>query len=201
MEGKMNLIIGWINFGILILSTLLLTYFYIRSAFPASLEKMIGPAAYPRCGRDRALASTFEVITLLNYVAYKFFPLPVPLPEVFPWSGWISDLIAVLIGLPSLSLLLIGIRHAGEEAVHPIKGQILFRGIYKKIRHPQAVGEVFLWWVLAFALNSPFLVLFSFVYIPLFILYCFAEEMDLVWRLGEDYVDYAKHTGAFWPKK
>ncbi|MBA7645814.1 hypothetical protein ES703_53573 [subsurface metagenome] len=37
---------------------------------------------------------------------------------------------------------------------------------YILYRHPQAVGELPFWWVLAFLLHSPFLVLFSLVWIP-----------------------------------
>jgi protein-S-isoprenylcysteine O-methyltransferase Ste14 len=69
------------------------------------------------------------------------------------------------------------------------------------MRHPQAVGEVFLWWVMAFLANSPFLVIFSFVYIPIFVMMCWAEEQDLLLRYGEEYAAYCRRTGAFWPKR
>jgi methanethiol S-methyltransferase len=39
----------------------------------------------------------------------------------------------------------------------------MYHGIYRRIRHPQAAGEVWFWWVFAFLLNSPFLALFSFI--------------------------------------
>ena len=65
---------------------------------------------------------------------------------------------------------------------------------------PQAVGEVFLWWVIAFLLHSPFLALLSFIYIPIFMMTCFAEEQDLLWRYGDNYVEYYQRTGAFFQK-
>jgi methanethiol S-methyltransferase len=68
------------------------------------------------------------------------------------------------------------------------------------IRHPQAVEEVMLWWVLAFLLNLPFLVLFSFVYLPVWIYMCVAEERDLVIRYGEAYEMYRSQTGFWFPK-
>lgn len=194
--------IAWVNLGSLILASLLFLYYYMRSVSPATLEKMIGLEAYVRCGRDRIIASLFEMLILINYVIYFFFyyPLPVPLPEKFPWNWWISALIAMAIGIPATILMLAGLKDAGEEALRPKKEHKMYVGIYTRIRHPQAAGEVFLWWFFAFLLNSPFLVLFSFVYIPIFIMLCFTEEQDLLWRYGDAYVEYCKHTGAFWPK-
>ncbi len=193
--------IAWINLASLIFSSLFFLYFYVRSVSPATLEKILGPRAWARCGRHRIVASIFEMLILINYVIYFFHPLPVPLPERFPWDWWISFLIAFAIGIPSITLMVAGLKDAGEEALRPRKEHSMYGGIYSKIRHPQAAGEVFLWWVFAFFLNSPFLVLFSFIYIPIFIMLCFAEEQDLLWRYGDAYVEYCKHTGAFWPRK
>jgi protein-S-isoprenylcysteine O-methyltransferase Ste14 len=193
--------IAWLNFAVLIFASLLFLYFYVRSVSPATLEKVLGPDAYARCGRDRIIASGFELVILANYVIYYFYPLPTPLLEKFPWAWWVSALIAVVIAIPSGTLMGIGLKDAGEEALFPKKEHTLYSGIYTKIRHPQAVGEVCLWWVFAFLLNSPFLALFSFIYIPIFILMCFAEEQDLLWRYGEAYGGYCQHTGAFWPKR
>lgn len=193
--------IAWINFAVLLLASLLFLYFYIRSASPATLEKVLGPSAYARCGSDRIIASVFELIIVINYVIYYYYPLPTPLPDKFPWLWWLSAVIAAAIGIPALILMTIGLKHAGEEALRPKKEHTMYGGIYTKIRHPQAIGEVFLWWVIAFLLHSPFLTLFSFIYIPIFIMLCFAEEQDLLWRYGDAYAEYCKQTGAFWPKK
>jgi len=192
---------AWINFAVLLFASLFLLLYYERSARPATLEKVLGPKAYSDCGRDRIIASIFELIIVINYVIYYFYPLPTPLPEKFPWAWWISAVIAVVIGIPALTLMLIGVRDAGEEALRPKKEHTMYAGIYAKLRHPEAVGEVFLWWVIAFLLHSPFLALFSFIYIPIFIMMCFAEEQDLLWRYGDNYVEYYKRTGAFFPKR
>jgi protein-S-isoprenylcysteine O-methyltransferase Ste14 len=191
---------AWINFAVLLFASLFFLYYYERSARPATLEKVIGPGAYACCGRDRIIASIFELIIVINYVIYYFYPLHTPLPEKFPWAWWISAVIAIAICIPSLTLMLIGVRDAGEEAMRPKKEHSMYGGIYAKLRHPQAVGEVFLWWVIAFLLNSPFLALFSFIYIPIFMMMCYAEEQDLLWRYGDNYVEYYKRTGAFFPK-
>jgi protein-S-isoprenylcysteine O-methyltransferase Ste14 len=193
--------LAWINLTVLIMASLLFLYYYVLSVSPAALEKLIGPDAYARCGRYRVIAVTFELITVGCYVVYWFYPLPVPLPERFPWPYYVSAILAVAILLPALTLMTVGMLHAGEEAVRPKKEHELYGGIYKRIRHPQAAGEVFLWWVIAFLLNSPFLAIFSFIYVPIFLLMCWAEEQDLVLRYGDRYVAYWRRTGAFFPRK
>ncbi len=192
---------AWINFAILLLASLLFLYYYIRSVSPATLEKVLGEGAYQRCARDRIIASVFEVVILINFIIYFFYPLPVPLPRVFPWAWWISVLIGLAIALPAGLLMGIGLRDAGEEALRPKKEHSMYSGIYTRIRHPQAVGEVCFWWVFAFLLNSPFLAILSFIYIPIFLIMCLAEEQDLLWRYGDAYAEYCRHTGAFWPKR
>jgi protein-S-isoprenylcysteine O-methyltransferase Ste14 len=194
------MVIAWVNFAVLIFSTLFFLYFYILSVSPAALECLTGPGAYERCGRYRVVAMVFEFITIVNYIVYYFFPLPTPLPERFSWTYWLSVAIGLMIALPAGSLMVIGMVQAGEEAARPRKEHQMYSGIYEKIRHPQAAGEVFLWWAIAFFLHSPFLVLFSFVYLPVFLLLCWAEEHDLVLRFGDAYIEYYRRTGAFWPK-
>lgn len=193
--------IAWINFAVLVASTLLTLYFYVRSVGPAALEKKIGPAAYARCTRYRFVASGFMGIATANYVIYFFYPLPLPLPQSFPWPWWVSALIAVVIALPSGYLLWRGMRDAGEETMIVKAEHTLYGGIYQKIRHPQALGEMPLWWVIAFLLHSPFLVLYSTVWIPVFVVMCWAEERDLVIRYGQAYEEYRERTGFLIPKR
>ena len=45
--------IAWINLCVLVVSTVLTLYFYVKSASPAALEKRIGEQAYARCTRYR----------------------------------------------------------------------------------------------------------------------------------------------------
>ena len=77
----------------------------------------------------------------------------------------------------------------------------MYGGIYQRIRHPQAVAELVLWWVIAFLLHSPFLVLITFLYIPVWYFFCLAEEKDLRIRYGSPYEEYCKKVGFWIPKR
>jgi protein-S-isoprenylcysteine O-methyltransferase Ste14 len=195
------MMIAWINVAVMIVSTLLTMYFYVKSVGPAALEKKIGSAAYPACARYRSISGIFMGIACVNYVVYLFYPLPVSLARTFPWPWWVSALIAVSIAIPSAYLFGRGVRDAGEETMTPRKEHVLYEGIYDKIRHPQALGEMPFWWVIAFLLHSPFLVLYSFVWVPIFIAMCRAEERDLLIRYGQAYAEYRERTGFLLPKR
>lgn len=193
--------IAWVNFSVLIVSSVLFTLFYVKSVSPAALEKRIGASAYPRCAAYRVISSIFMTIVAVNYILYYWFPLPLPLPRTFVWPWWVSAVIAALIAVPALYLMLRGIKDAGEETMTPKREHKLYGGIYLRIRHPQALGEFPLWWVLAFLVNSPFLVLFSFAYIPVWYYFCVAEERDLLIRYGAAYEEYRARTGFWLPKR
>jgi hypothetical protein len=102
--------------------------------------------------------------------------------------------------LPSLILMAIGLRDAGDEALRPRPEHALYGGIYRRIGHHQAAGEVFLWWAIACLLRWTFLVVFSFVYIPIFLIMRRAEEQDLLLRYGRTCAGYCRQTGAFLPR-
>jgi len=193
--------IAWLNFIVMMLSALLFLYFYVKSVGPAALEKKIGEIAYSKCTRYRVISGIFESVAAIIYIIYFFYPLPVSFPRTFPWDWWISASIAVLIAVPGGYLLFRGVKDAGEESIFVKKKHALYGGIYKKMRHPQAAGEVTFWWVIAFLLNSPFLALFSFIWIPIFYLICRAEEKDLVIRYGDEYLKYKRNTGFIIPKR
>lgn len=193
--------IAWLNLTLLTFSALLFLYFYVLSVSPAALEPIYGPAAYQRCGIYRVVAIGFEFMTVINYIVYFFYPVSSPLPLTFPWPWWVSICLALLIGVPALYLMIIGMKDAGEEAVRPRKEHGMYAGIYSKLRHPQAVGEVFIWMVTALLMNSPFLAVFSLLFVPIFLVMCLAEEKDLLLRFGTPYADYLRTTGAFFPKR
>ena len=193
--------IAWINFSILIISSVLFTLFYVKSVGPAALAAKIGDTAYKKCAVYRAVSSIFMAIASLNYIVYHLFPLPLALPTTFSWPWWVSVVIAACIGIPGMYLMLVGVRDAGEETMRPKQEHAMYSGIYQKIRHPQALGEFPLWWMLAFLVHSPFLVLFSFLYIPVWCYFCVAEEKDLILRFGADYEAYRQRVGFWFPKR
>ncbi len=200
-SAQLDELIPWINVGVLVLSTILMFYFYMQSARPAQLERKIGPTAYQKSGRYRIIASVFELVAIASYVVYSNYPLPISIPQAFPWPYRISVSAAVIIGVPSAYVMIRGVLAAGEDSVMPKKKHKLYGGIYKKIRHPQAMGEIPLWWVLSLLLNSPFLALYSIVWIPIFTAIALAEEKDLLIRYGKKYADYQKKTGFVIPRR
>jgi len=195
------MMLNWINLILLILSTVLMAFFYIKSVYPATLAQKIGLKAYARCAYYRIIASIFELITFINYLIYFFLPIPIIMPHFFLWCYSISIITGIIILIPSLYIMLKGVKDAGREALFPDKEHILYSGIYLKLRHPQALGEAFIWWAFALVLNSPFLFLYSIVWFPIFYWFCRAEEKDLIIRYGEPYMEYRKQTGMFFPKK
>jgi methanethiol S-methyltransferase len=192
---------AWTNVILMVATALLSIYFYCISVGQASLEKKIGRKAYEKSTRYRWISIILMVIHLIQYVIYVFYPLDLPIPETFPWAWWINLLIAVIIALPASVLMKKAIRYAGLESVITKKKHRLFRGVYRKIRHPMALAELPFIWSLAFLLNSPFLVLFSFIWVPLFYFMCVTEEKDLVIRYGKPYIRYKSSTGMFFPKR
>jgi protein-S-isoprenylcysteine O-methyltransferase Ste14 len=193
--------IGWINLAVLVASVPLFLFFYAQSVGPARLAERVGERAYPLCARYRIVAAALMCLSTANYILYYFYPLPLGLPRALPWPWWVSGVIALAIAVPAGYLWYRGIRDAGEETMVPKEEHSLYGGIYRSIRHPQAVGEMPFFWVLAFLLHSPFLVLFSFVWIPVFVAASLAEERDLIIRYGQAYQEYRERTGFILPRR
>jgi len=194
--------LGWLNFAVLVISSLAFSVLYALSVRPAHLEQRIGEKAYRRCGQYRLVAMIPMGIASLSYVLYRWYPLPIdPLPARFPWPYGINVALAAIIGIPALALMLWGVRNAGKEALAPDKSHTMYGGIYEKIRHPQAMGEAPIWIVMALLINSPFLAVFSLFYLGVWYWWCVEEEKDLLLRYGQSYADYCVRTGMLWPKR
>lgn len=192
--------IAWANFSVLVVSTVLVLLLYVRSVLPAHRELTEGEVAWKRCMADRIWCGVMMTVTMVNYVAYLFFPLPTGLPERFVWPYWVAAVLGAVVAVPAATVMLWGAIDAGEESIRPDKSHTLYRGIYRYIRHPQGLGESLLWLAIAFFLNSPFLALYSLVWPPIFYVMVMSEERDLLLRYGEPYAAYRATTGAFWPK-
>ena len=189
----------WINLAVLVLSSALAAVLYTRSVRPEAWSRQIGPRAYLLSGKLRTLAMVFMFTGLGNYLLYFFFPLPIGMPLRLPWNYGLSLCLAILIAIPAGYFLVRGVMDAGEEAAMPAREHVLFSGVYERLRHPQA-WEVMIWFVLAFLLHSPFLVLYSCLWLPLEYWMVMSEEKDLLLRYGREYKSYQKRTPAFFPR-
>jgi len=194
--------IGWLNLAVMVVSSVGFSRLYVLSVRAARLEQRLGEAAYRRCAYYRVAASALMVVVVGNYVIYYHYPLPIdPLPARFSWPDSVNIVLAAILGLPSLILLVWGNVDAGKGPLYPDKTQALYGGIYEWMRHPQALGEVFLWLVIALLLDSPFLAAFSLLYVPIWYCWCVEEEKDLLLRYGDAYAEYRKRTGMFFPRR
>lgn len=190
-----------LSFGIIaafMISVALFGYFYIISVQPAALEQKIGSRAWPLAAYYRKVSGIFLGINMLCYLLYFLYPLP-GLPVAFPWNYFVSAILSIFIAIPSFWLLYQSVADAGEEGLTPKKEHQMYGGIYTRIRHPMAVGELPFFWVFAFLLNSPVLFMLSFVWVPIYYLMCIYEEKDLILRFGDSYVEYMKTTCRFFP--
>jgi len=77
-------IVAWLNFVVLLLSSFLSVYYYVKSVSPARLEKQRGGIAYRKCGRYRIISCLSMIVIVANYILYYFFPLPIPPPQHLP---------------------------------------------------------------------------------------------------------------------
>ncbi len=193
---------GWLNFVVLGVSSVAFSVLYVLSVRPAHLEQKIGERAYRRCRQYRMLSMIPMGLAFVNFILSRWYPLPVdPLPARFPWPYWVSVVAAMVIGVPSLAIMVRGVLDAGAESLSPDKSHTLYGGIYEKIRHPQALGEAPTWWVMALLLDSPMLGVISSLYLIVWYWWCVEEEQDLLLRYGQSYAEYRARTGIFFPKR
>jgi protein-S-isoprenylcysteine O-methyltransferase Ste14 len=194
-------LISELNFIAMLVVMVVTVIFYVKSVGPAALEQEIGEIAYEKCAWYRKIASIAFFLIFMNYVIYYFYPLSTPLPRRFPWDYIVTASVSTAILIPSLYLMYRGVKDAGEETLTPKKEHTLYGGIYDTIRHPQALGEVWVALTIALYLNSPLLTLVSLFYFPAFYYFSLAEEKDLVIRYGQAYVEYKNKTPMFIPRR
>lgn len=195
------MLIPIINFVILIVSFIIMSYLYTLSVQPKKRSEEYGDKAWKQCQFFRTIGGFFELISIINLILWIWFPLPIVDSWRISENIWIGIIIGICILIPCGILLTIGIIEAGSETLAPSKDTQMYGGIYNYIRHPQTLGEFPMFVAVSFILNSWFLVLFStigiVIYIPIMIYY---EEKDLVRRFGKEYIEYKERTGALFPK-
>jgi protein-S-isoprenylcysteine O-methyltransferase Ste14 len=194
-----SLVLAWLNLVSLHMSALLFAYLTTLSVMPVTREERRGEKAWEECAKLRSISFVFAGIMILNTILWLWFPVP-ELAWVLSPEPLFGIIIGIIIGVPCFIIMMIALRDAGKEMHAPQKGIQLHGGIYKKIRHPGAVGEMPLYVVIALFVNSLFLTVwmtvFIFIFTPIHIYY---EEKDLLKRFGDEYAEYRKATPAVFP--
>lgn len=164
--------IAWINLVVLIVATILGLYFYVKGVdfqkikktdqqnTPESLEVI----------KYQTLAELLMTLVGINYVVYFLYPLPLFTPLSFPWGWGVSATIAVAIALWSSYYWWRSLPSQPQPAT--ILGQ------HDHLQDPQVLSDLSFWWVLGFLLHSPFLVMFSLTWIPIYLLFNWWEHKD-----------------------
>ena len=189
------------NFLFLVVWSCLFSILYILSVRPAKDELKNKAQPYRRARLYRKGASVAMSLAGIHFIAYRWLPVDFdPFPLRYQWPLVVRIAVALSIGIPAALLSKKALKDAGKETLSPDKNHVMYGGVYEKIRHPQAVGELATWFTIALLLNSPLLTFVSCFYVPIWILWCFLEEQDLVIRFGDSYKEYQKRTGMFFPK-
>jgi protein-S-isoprenylcysteine O-methyltransferase Ste14 len=144
------------------------------------------------------ISMAFEFITIAGYVLFIF-------GEYFNYviltgNSLVIRIVGVVFTTGTFAFMFYGMAAAGKEAATPRKETKLYDGIYNYMRHPQTLGEMLSWFGIAMILNSLTLLIFSLVWLPLFIGYTIIEDNDLAVRFGKTYIEYTKNVGIFWKK-
>jgi len=129
---------------------------------------------------------------LLIFPILGFFTLQIPVLHL---------ILFVVIIVPGAWLGIRGVKDIGLEASETHRStQIITRGIYSRIRHPQYLGAVLSHVGITFLVSG----LYSLLVTPLVIfinwLLCWKEEKELVREFGESYSQYQKQVPMFLPR-
>lgn len=195
------------NWGIVI-GLIVLSFFFITKYLPmrTKFEKRSGGAFIAFI---IALFTEMYGFPLSIYLLSSFFGIDIPfthveghllgnfLTSIGLWNGW---LIVMII---STLLLIIGLHFIieGWNLVYSAKGELVTKGIYKKIRHPQYTGIYLV--IIGFMIQWPTfitMVMFPFLIIMYYNL-AKKEEKDILKRYPEAYKQYMKKTPMFIPKQ
>ena len=203
-------LVSKLNMVGLIGSTAMMTYFYKLSVSKDKLEEKYGEDFAPR------LANYFRYgvigagcMVLYHYLLYPRYPLKdmensLGIPSKFNLSDKQRYFIASCIAIPAIIIELLGWKEAKWSPIIPSKAdkqKQLFGGVYNYIRHPIWFCEYSWFYTLALLMNHPFLLLISGVIMqPSCYLICKYDEKDAIDHLGQEYQDYRKKVGFWFPK-
>lgn len=189
-----------LNFLLFIATSTASAILYVKSVSPAQMEREKVPLPYELSKRYRMGSLVAMGLALVFFILCRSLPIANALAAPFRWPQWLSFFFAMLLALPALALMITGLQDMGSESYSPAKtNKLQTKGIYKKIRHPQAY-EALLWPAIALGLHSPLLLALSVLWLLLEIIMVMGEETDLIIRFGEPYLKYRDKTGMFFPK-
>lgn len=179
--------IAWINLVVLIAATVLGLYFYVRgTANNHNFGKKNSQSQSLKSLKYQTLAELLMTLVGINYVVYFLYPIPLLMGLSFPWGWEVSATIAVAIALLSSYYWWRSL----PSQPHP--ATIL--GKHEQFQDPQVLSDLTFWWFLGFLLHSPFLVVFSLTWIPLYLSLNWWEKRD--WTKGKNKIDGSNLMGC-----
>lgn len=183
---------------LILIGTILFSVLYTISLQPKTLSLRVGEKAFRLCGRIRFVSMIFELAVVAGYVLFALggrCDLPLSSGNALP-----TRIVGASVAFVCLSFMTYATIKAGSESASPRQETTLHHGIYDFMRHPQTLGEMLSWFGISIALNSLTLLLYSLVWLPLFIGFTVIEDNDLALRFGESYRVYSRGVGIFWRK-
>lgn len=115
---------------------------------------------------------------------------------VMPLHVGVYVVMVVSLGLTVAAVSLLAV---GWATIHGGRGELVNRGIYRHLRHPQYLGLILM--ILAFNIQWPTLptLVMGPILIVMYVRLARREDQDLAAAFGKTYLDYAACTPAFLP--
>lgn len=180
-----------LNFISLWTTMILYTFFYVFNIRTASHERLM-----------ENTISFLSKLHFMNWIFFVFYPFDTGLKK-YIINGKIGLLAGFGVGALFFTASILVAIKAGKGTKEPYdEGHEngLYGGLYRKIRHPQMLSDMLLYFGAAFFFNSVMLMLVALIWVPLYIFMAYREEADLKSRFGEAYEAYRESTGCFFPK-
>jgi protein-S-isoprenylcysteine O-methyltransferase Ste14 len=112
----------------------------------------------------------------------------------------ILEIVSITFIVLALLLLGLSLKDSYPEFYSPQFEQRLFGGIYNRIRHPQALSVILIWFSISLLLNSVLLLIITVISSVILYFITHQEEKDLIARFKEDYIRYKYLVPGFWLK-